>query len=401
MRIRNNYSWTIKACCIGYITQAIAVNFAPLLFITFRSSYNISLSQISELITITFLIQLIVDFMSVKFVDKIGYRTCVIAAHILSAAGFILLGILPDAFENPFAGIMAACFFYSFGSGLLEVLVSPIVESCPTDNKASVMGFLHSFYCWGTAIVILVSTLFFSAAGIHNWKVLSILWAIIPLANIALFMVVPINHADEEEKSTGISTLFRSGMFWLALVLMTAAGAAELSMSQWASAFAESGLGVTKAVGDLTGPCMFAVLMGMGRLVYSKFVARVGIPKYMIFSAGLCIAAYLLVSLSPDSRLSLAGCGLTGFAVGAFWPGTYSYTAEKCSGGGTALFAILALAGDAGCTMGPSMVGFMSGAFGDNLKLGLLCAIVFPILLIIGFGLCKTLDKNSSTGKQN
>lgn len=398
MSLKNNYSHTLRACYMAYVTQAIAVNFTPLLFVTFQNTYSITLSQLSILIAVTFIIQMIVDFTSTKFVDKIGYRVCTVSAHILAAAGFVMLGILPEAFSDPFYGILTACFFYSVGSGLIEVLVSPIVESCPTSHKASAMALLHSFYCWGTALVIFVSTLYFIFAGIENWRVLSILWAILPAANAVIFTQVPISHT-EEAAGEGLKALFKHKIIWVIILMMITGGAAEVAMSQWASAFAENGLKVSKTVGDLMGPCMFAVLMGTGRVVYSSLVKRFDLVKYIAVCAALCLVTYIMASLSSSPLLALIGCAMTGFCVGVFWPGTFSYAASRIPAGGTAMFGILAFAGDIGCTVGPGLVGTVSGLLGDNLKVGLLSAIVFPAVLLIIACLVIASKKGSKTKK--
>lgn len=390
-KIKHSYKATIGASCIAYITQAIAVNFPPLLFLTLQKTYSLSLSQISSLIIATFFIQLTVDIVSAGFVDKIGYRICIIAAHIMAALGFIMLGILPDAFANPFIGILISCFFYAFGSGLIEVLVSPLVEACPTDNKTAAMGLLHSFFSWGTAIVILLSTVFFFAYGTSNWRIITVLWSIVPIANTFMFLLVPICRIEENQQTTSIKALLTRKIFWVMLVLMLCAGASELAMSQWASAFAESGLGVSKSVGDLAGPFMFAVLMGIGRVIYARFIDKKNLIKYMGFCAVLCIISYITAAVAPNPVVSLIGCAVTGFSVGVFWPGSYSFAAEKCPDGGTALFALLAFAGDIGCTIGPSVVGYVSDSFGGNLNIGLLVGTVFPLILL--FTLFLTKDK--------
>lgn len=389
MSIRENYSFTRKACYIAYVTQSIVVNFAPLLFVMFHDTYKISLSEISALISVTFLVQLAVDFLSAKFMNRSGYRKCIVSAHICAAVGLVLLGILPDAVPNPFAGILAACVIYSTGSGLIEVIVSPIVESCPSDNKEAQMSFLHSFYCWGTAFVILVSTAFLGVFGIKSWRIMSFIWAAVPLFNTVLFLLVPIMNETEEKNESGISGLCKSGVFWLFIILMICGGASELAMSQWASAFAESGLGVSKAIGDLAGPCMFAIAMGTGRVVYAKISEYVGIIGYMLGSAVLCCVSYIIASMCPVSQIALAGCALCGASVGIFWPGVFSLAAKNFPNSGTALFALLALGGDLGCTLGPAAVGVMSSILGDNLKKGLFFGIIFPVIFIAGLFLCK------------
>lgn len=383
MKIRGDYSHTLRVSYIAYIVQAIAVNFSPLLFVTFSKTYGLSLTNISGLILFTFVVQLIVDFTSAKFIHIIGYRVCAVSAHIVAAAGFILLGFLPDVCGNPFVGIMIACLFYSLGSGLIEVMVSPIVESCPTPNKESAMAFLHSFYCWGTALVIVVSTLFFKFFGIENWHIMSYIWAIIPICNGVAYMFVPINSIDEADGEGTIKNLFSYKIIYVIILLMIASGASELAMSQWASAFAEKGLNVSKTVGDIAGPCMFAIMMGTGRVVYSALAKKVNILLYMAASAAFCILSYLMAALCDNPIAALIGCAFVGLSVGVFWPGTFSFATKKCPDGGTAMFGILAFSGDLGCTIGPAIVGYVSGAFSDNIKMGLLFGIVFPIILLI------------------
>lgn len=398
MSIRTSYKHTIAASYIGYITQAIVNNFAPLLFITFHDTYGISLEKIGLLVTVNFGTQLLVDLISAKYVDKIGYRTAIVAAHIFAAAGLIGLGFLPDLFSNPYPGICLAVILYAIGGGLTEVLISPIVEACPTDGKSAAMSLLHSFYCWGSVLVVLLSTVLFSVLGMDSWKTVACLWAVIPLFNVFYFTQVPIASLVEDGEGMSIGMLFRSKMFWILALLMVCSGASELSMSQWASAFAESGLQVSKAVGDLTGPCFFAVLMGSARVFHAKFADRLELSRYMGFCALLCIAGYLLAALSPAAVLSLLGCGICGFSVGVMWPGTFSLASEKCPKGGTAMFALLALAGDTGCSLGPTVVGFVSAALNDNLKTGLLSAVIFPVLLLFGLFLCKKMLPQKQPG---
>lgn len=380
---------TQYASYLGYITQAIVNNLAPLLFLIFQEVYCIPLEQITLLVTVNFCVQLSVDMLSTRFVDKIGYRPCIVAAHFFAAAGLAGLGVFPRLLPDPFVGLLAAVFLYAIGGGLIEVLVSPIVEACPTENKASVMSLLHSFYCWGSVGVILLSTLFLGAFGKSAWTVLALLWALLPLFNAFWFWRVPIARLTEEGEALPLGKLFSQKLFWIFAALMVAAGACELSMSQWASAFAESGLGVSKTVGDLAGPCFFAVLMGCARVVYAKVGHKLNLLNAQWMCGLLCVAAYLLAALSPVPVLALLGCGLCGFSVGILWPGTFSVAARYLPKGGTAMFALLALFGDLGCTGGPTLVGFVSGAFGGELKMGLLAAVVFPVFLILAVLVCK------------
>lgn len=387
--IRQNYRHTIYASYIGYIAQAIVNNLAPLLFLTFQSEYQISIEKISLLITVNFGIQLLVDILSARYVDRLGYRAAIMAAHFFCAAGLIGLGTLPEILPDAYLGLVTAVALYAIGGGLIEVLISPIVEACPTEDKSGNMSLLHSFYCWGQVGVVLFSTIFFRLAGIENWRVLAFLWALVPLGNFFYFSRVPINRLVEEGQAMPVKKMAGMKIFWIFIVMMICAGASEQAMSQWASAFAELGLGVDKTVGDLLGPCMFAALMGCSRLFYGKFSDRINLTGFISGSAVLCVCSYLLAVFAPVPLLSLAGCALTGLSVGIMWPGTFSLAAERCPQGGTAMFAFFALAGDLGCSSGPGLVGVMSGVFGEQLKMGLLFAIVFPVLLLLGVAAMK------------
>ncbi|MBS5884183.1 MFS transporter [Clostridium tertium] len=379
------YKHTMYASFIGYIVQAIINNFIPLLFLTFQSSYNIPISKITFLVTFNFGFQLLIDFLSAGFIDKIGYRLSVIIAHICAGLGLISLTILPEIFSDPFIGLLISVMIYAIGGGLIEVLISPIVEACPTDNKEAAMSLLHSFYCWGHVSVVLISTIFFSVFGILNWKYLAIFWSLIPIFNIFLFIKVPILHLIEDgENSLTVKELLSNKIFWLMILLMICAGASEQSVSQWASTFAEKTLNGNKALGDLAGPMFFAIMMGISRTIYGKLGEKINLKLLMIFCSLLCFISYIIISLSPWPLLSLIGCGICGFSVGILWPGTFSISSSILKKGGTALFAFLALAGDVGCSLGPTIVGRLSSIFNDNIKIGILFSSIFPILLIIG-----------------
>ena len=377
------YRHTLHASYLGYITQAIINNLPPLLFLTFQRTFDISLELISMLITINFGIQILVDFLAARYVDRIGYRPCIVAAHVLSAAGLFALGILPYALPNAYAGILIAMTLNAIGGGLIEVLISPIVESLPGDEKASAMSMLHSFYCWGHMGVVILSTVYFALAGMNAWRVLPALWALLPLANVFFFTQVPMRTLVSQEERMPMRRLLSSRVFWLLFVLMICSGASEQGMSQWSSYFAESGLGVSKTLGDLLGPCAFAFTMGLARLIYGLYGTKINLHGALYASSALCVASYLISVFAPWPVLSLVGCALCGLSVGMMWPGTFSTAAEANPQGSTAMFALLALAGDLGCAGGPTLVGFVSGAAGGELKAGLLCAIVFPIALVI------------------
>ncbi len=388
--MKNPYQKTIYACFTAYIVQAVVNNFVPLLFLTFQSSYHIPLSRITLLVTFNFGLQLLVDLASVGFVDRIGYRASMVLAHALAAAGLALLAILPEILPNPFLGILLSVMVYAVGGGLIEVVVSPVVEACPSNHKEQAMSLLHSFYCWGHVAVVLLSTVFFALFGTGHWRVLALVWALVPLGNLFAFLRVPIVPLMKDgEKGMTLGELARNKMFWVFLLMMLCAGASEQGVSQWASTFAEKGLGVGKSVGDLAGPMAFAVLMGTSRAIYGKYGGRLNLDHFMAGSALLCAAAYLCISLVPSPVVGLAGCAVCGLSVGIMWPGTFSKAAAGLPRGGTALFALMALAGDMGCSGGPTLVGMVSSALGDDLKKGILAGIVFPVLLLVGLALSR------------
>ena len=388
--MKNPYQKTIYACFTAYIVQAIVNNFVPLLFLTFQSGYHIPLSRITLLVTFNFGLQLLVDLASVGFVDRIGYRASMVLAHALAALGLALLAILPELLPSPFLGILLSVMVYAVGGGLIEVVVSPVVEACPSDHKEQAMSLLHSFYCWGHVAVVLLSTVFFALFSTGHWRVLALVWALVPLGNLFAFLRVPIAPLMKDgEKGLALGELARNKMFWVFLLMMLCAGASEQGVSQWASTFAEKGLGVSKTVGDLAGPMAFAVLMGTSRAVYGKYGEKLDLDRFMAGSALLCAAAYLCVALVPSPVVGLVGCAVCGLSVGIMWPGTFSKAAAGLPRGGTALFALMALAGDMGCSGGPTLVGMVSSALGDDLKKGVLAGIVFPVLLLAGLALSR------------
>ena len=384
MTRQKNYKKTLKACYLGFVTQAISANFTPLLFLTFKNAYGMGLEKIALIPLAFYLTQLLIDFAATKFVDKIGYRICVVSSQVLSAAGLVLMAILPELLPVPFLGILIAVVLYAVGSGLIEVLVSPIIEACPFENKAGVMSLLHSFYCWGAVGVILGSTLFFTVFGVANWKILTLIWAVVPLYNAFNFITCPIERLIEDGENMRPGQLLKLPLFWLLILLMVCSGASEASMAQWASAFTESAMGVSKTVGDLAGPCLFAVFMGISRVIYGKMSEKLDLIKTMTVCGLLCVICYLTASLSSLPIIGLAGCALCGISVGIMWPGSISISSQKCPRGGTAMFAFLALAGDLGATVSPAMVGSVSNMAGGDLKIGLLVATAFPVILILG-----------------
>ena len=393
--MKSSYRRTLLACYLGFITQAITANFVPLLFLKFHTVYGIPLGKIALIPGVFFLTQLLVDLFCAHFVDSIGYRRCVVLSEIASAVGLAGLAVLPDLFPDPFSGILLCVLVYAIGSGLIEVLVSPIVEACPFTHKAAVMSLLHSFYCWGTVAVILFSTLFFALWGIERWRLLACIWALIPLYNIYNFATCPIERLTEDGKGMTIAALFHVPVFWLAILLMVCAGASELSMAQWASAYVEAALGFSKTLGDLVGPCLFAVSMGICRVLFGKCGSRLNLIRFMIGSGILCLFCYLTASLSSWPLVGLIGCILCGFSVGILWPGTISIISPRLPKGGTALFALLAMAGDLGGAFGPSLVGTVTQRSGDRMQSGILAGGIFPLVLVFALFALNRLTKKS------
>ena len=391
------YRHTVTASCIGSVTLAISNNLAPLLFLIFHEAFDISLSRITLLITANFIIQLTVDFLAALLADRIGYRPLLMSSAFLAALGLVCYGTLPFALENAFLGLLIADVLCALGGGLGEAIISPTVEACPTKNKAAMMGFLHSFYCWGTMLVILLSTAFLAIFGKDAWWWLPLLWSVLPFANTLFFGLVPLPELEGgEDAGAGVRPLFVRPLFWAFLVMMLLAGASELSMNQWASAFAEAGLKVSKTVGDLTGACLFACLMGIARVFYARMSERIDLRRFLLGSAVMAVGSYLLCSLAASPALSLVGCAATGLAVGMLWPGLLSLAAARFPRGGTPLFSLCALFGDLGCSVGPTLVGLAADARGGDLSFGLLLATVFPLVLAV---LLLCLGKRKDAGE--
>ncbi len=380
--MKTSWKATLIACFTGSVCMAIVNNYIPLLFLTFQKDYTLSFTQLSLLITLNFMTQMTVDLIMAKEADRLGYRPCLIFGHLCSACGMIGLVVFPRLLP-PFAGLLLAVVIYSVGSGISEVLISPVIEGCPSDNKSGIMNLGHSFYCWGHMGVVLLSALYFTIFGLHNWEILALIWALVPLWNAFMFTRVPIQPPVAAEQSSGIRELLKQPIFWVFCLLMFASGAGELVMSQWGSAFAEQALGIKKALGDLLGPCLFAGCMGLTRIFFSK-LKEDQLRKWLLFSAALCCGTYLLAAFSPSPILSLAACAATGFGVGGMWPSCLSLGAHRLPKGGTAFFALMAVAGDLGCSGGPTLVGAISDAFQGNMRIGFGIACIFPLMILIG-----------------
>lgn len=392
----------MHACYLSFVSQAIVNNLAPLLFVIFQDRYDISFEKIGRLIMINFGTQLVVDALSVRFADRIGRRPLMIAAHGLCALGLVLLGILPGVMASSYSGLALAVVIYAIGGGLIEVLASPIADGLPGEAKSASMSLLHSFYCWGHVAVVLLTTVLLTVIGNEHWFVLPVLWAAVPAYNLYNFCRVPLPPVLAESERMPLKRLLSNKLFLLAIVLMICSGASEQAMSQWASLFAEKGLHVSKVTGDLLGPCLFAVCMGVGRALYGIWGERIRLNRALAISAALCIACYLSASLVTNPFVALIACAITGLSVSLMWPGLLSVSARSFAGAGTAMFSLLALGGDVGCSAGPWLTGVVSDALQKSqrllsigaeagldatqtgLKGGLLVAVIFPALLLVG-----------------
>ena len=399
--MKMDYRATLRACYFGYITQAIVNNLAPLLFVIFQDEFGLSFEQVGRLVLLNFSVQIAVDLLSVKLVDRIGYRVAAVLAHLFAVLGLAGMSFLPNVLPSAYAGLCCATVIYALGGGLLEVLVSPIVEALPGEEKESAMSLLHSFYCWGQVAVVLISTLLLKLVGGSMWRILPLIWTVIPLYNLFCFCRVPLCPLVKEGRGMSVRELLRSPLFLLILVMMMCSGASELTMSQWSSLFAERGLGISKTLGDLLGPCLFAVLMGAGRACYGIWGGKLDLRKVMLGCGLLCVICYLVTVFSPWPLLSLAGCAVCGLSVSMMWPGSFSIGARRFPSGGTAMFAIMAIFGDIGGSVGPWAAGAVSDfsqnldfvqkmtvAIGDSpeqigLKAGLLLCMVFPLVMVI------------------
>lgn len=391
-----NWKSTIFACYRGNFTHAAINNLSPLFFIIYQEKFQLSYTLLATLILFNFCTQIVADLVCVKYVDRIGYRKAALFAQFMGVLGLVLLAVLPNVLPFPFVGLAVAAVVCALGGGTMEVILSPIVDSIPGDAKASAMSLLHSFYCWGQVVVVLATTVILRMIGSDLWYLIPLLWALIPLYNFFSFLKVPLQDTVTPEEKTPLRQLFTTKIFLIAMLIMVCAGASELAMCQWSSLFAEKALGVPKVMGDLLGPCLFAVFMGIGRVVYGIYGHRINLFKTLIFSSLFCVLCYLGTALFQIPALSLVSCSLCGLTVSLMWPGTISCSAAIFPKGGASMFGILAVMGDIGCSVGPAIMGAVSdgvkGAFTvpgltpDQLGLrsGMLTGVIFPLILLFG-----------------
>lgn len=403
MNIARSYGLTKVACYIGYVVQAVVNNLLSLLFVIFNAQpYNISLEKLGSIIFINFAAQLFIDYISVFFTSRFGYKKCVVFAQATSVVGFVLLGFLPRVIE-PYFGILFSILFLAVGSGLIEVLISPIIEALPSDNKASNMSFLHSFYCWGQVLTVIGTTALVFALGNDKWFYIPFVWSIIPFINTLLFTRCDILELENNSAHSSALSLLKNKSVYKYMVFMFCAGASEITMVQWSSFFVEKGFGTEKWLGDLIGPCLFAVLMGIGRIGYGILGKKVSLERLLCYFSALCFVCYLVVALSNNGIICALGCAVCGLSVSVMWPGVISLSAEKFHSSGTAIFSLMAMLGDIGCAVGPWILGLIAEYAFDynlgrhlisalninstqsNMQLGFLICSIFPLIMFLFF----------------
>ena len=391
-----SYKSTIAACYIGSFVQAIIVNTTPILFIPLREQFGLTFQQMGLLVLINFISQVGCDILFSNAIDKYGFRRFVVAAHGLAVVGLVLFAASPLLFDRPFAGFVTATIIFSGSGGLLELLLSPIVNAIPTDEKAGAMSVLHSFYSWGQAAVILLTTVLLFVFGRAWWQWIILIWTLVPLFNFFFLMRVPFAPNVPEEQRQGMDKILLKPFFIAALATILCGAAAELCISQWASAYLEEAMRLPKVVGDVGGVCLFAVMMGVGRLFYGMYGKKINVSLMMLIGTVGAAACYITVALSGTAVLSLLACGLCGLCVSLLWPGTLVVASEHYPLAGAWMFAILA-AGDIGASAGPWLMGvvaeqahrlpFLSGLLTQGmspdqlgLRAAMLVSALFPII---------------------
>ncbi len=379
--VTKKYFPTKLAGYVGFVVQAIVNNFLPILFIVFQNVYNLSYEKLGRLILFNFATQMFIDLITPKIIAKIGYRKAASLSQGAAAAGLILLGTLPSLMNNTYLAIIISIIIYATGSGLMEVILSPMIEMLPTGNKSGNMAVLHSFYCWGQAFTVLVTTGLVFLFGFKQWYFIPAIWAIIPFLNMFSFLRVPIVQPSPDEKMSTFSELVKKPLFLVYMVMMFCAGASEIAMAEWASIFAQNALGVSKAIGDITGPCAFALFMGTGRVVYAKLSKKVSFTKMLVILNIFCFVCYMVVAVCKIPIIALIFCAVCGFTVSISWPGIYSAGARTFTTGGAVMFSVFAMCGDTGCALGPWLIGVLADKF--SLNVGFAAASVFPLVMVI------------------
>lgn len=380
MQGKINYTPTKISAYVGYFVQAIVNNFLPILFVAFQDIYGIGYEKLGRLIVFNFITQMVTDILSPKIISLLGYRKTAVMCQLIAALGLTLAAVLPNVLPNAYIGIVLAVIVYAFASGLMEVIISPMIEMLPTSNKSGNMSLLHSFYCWGQAITTVGTTLLLSAFGYRGWTYIPLIWAIVPFINAFSFIRVPIVEPQPERKSDSFRVLFSDRRFRVFMLIMLCAGASEIAMAEWASVFAQNALGVSQIAGDLAGPCAFSLFMGLGRLLYAAFSEKISYRSTVIVLGLCCAVCYYIAAFASIPIFALAACALCGFTVSILWPGTISAGAVAFPRGDAVMFSVFAMCGDIGCCIGPWLLGVVAEHF--TLNIGFAVSSFFPLLMV-------------------
>lgn len=357
--MKKEFRLTLMAARMGFFTQALVNNLAPVFFVLFRVLYGFSYLQVGILAALNFTLQLFADITSPNLISRFGYRKCAMTAQALCAVGLILMPGLCILTGGVYISFIIPVLIYSYGAGMIEVLASPIVEAIPDLPENTKMSMLHSFYSWGQMTCVALTTLALHFIGYERWFLIPVLWSAIPIFGIILFSRARLDMADMAEKESEKGGRLFCRSFVLMLIIMTCAGASEIAMSEWSSLFAEEALGVSKVAGDLFGPCMFALFMGMGRMCHAKFGERLNLSRLIKACSLLCVICYVGAALLRPAAASLIFCALTGLSVSLMWPGALSLAAAR-NNGGARMYGLLAAFGDIGCIIGPVVTSSVS-----------------------------------------
>lgn len=355
-----SYQLTTISCFVGIFCQAVSSNITAILFIPLMTLYGLSYVHLGLLVGINFTTQVLVDIIASRLVDRYGFRVFVLPSDILAVIGLVLFGLTPVLFDNILTGLVFSTIIFSASCGLQEVMLSPIVNAIPHNDKGPAMALMHSFYAWGQVATIIITTLFLFFFGIENWQVIVFLWALVPLVNFFMFLAAPFPGVIHENQRMTMRDLILKPFYLVALLAIMGGAATELVMNQWSSTFSEKVLELPKVTGDILGMCGFAVFLGLGRVLYGRYGSKINMNNVLVGSAAAAVVCYIAVAISPLPAISLAACAVCGLAASLLWPGTLVITAEKYPLAGAWIFAILAAAGDIGAASGPFAAGVIT-----------------------------------------
>lgn len=414
-----HYRLTTISCFVGIFAQAVIINLAALLFMPLMRLHGLTYVQLGTLVAVNFSVQVGSDLVFSGLIDRIGFRRLVLPACLVGSLGLFLFALAPVLLPGRvFAGLLAATAVYSAAGGLLEVLLSPIVNAIPNEEKGAAMSLLHSFYAWGQMATIILTTLFLFLVGERHWQWMVGFWALLPLANFLLFLKAPFPPSVPEEHRLNMGDLILKPFCLLAFAAIFFGASAEVLMNQWTSAFMERALLLPKLTGDLFGMCGFALMLGLGRAWHGKYGARFDISKALVAMSALAVLCYLVVALAPGSWPGLLACMVCGFATSLLWPGTLIVASERYPLAGAWMFALLAAAGDVGAGLGPWFTGWVVdhaidtaaalrleqwlGIGGEQaaLRLGILAGTIAPLLaLLCHWGMKRMRENHRQTAR--